>query len=377
VTLKLFPIFHSKFLLEFQSMTQKRIPLFLLALLTLIQVSSAGCTPREKTPLVIFAAGSLIIPFDALEKAFEAENPEIDVRMEYHGSIQVIRHASELNEPIDIVATADHNLIPPLMYGLINPDSGLPYANWYLKFATNRLVLAYTEKSKYSTEINPENWYEILSRDDVIIGLPDPRFDAAGYRTLMLLKLAEDHYDVDNIFGHVFGGQFQTPMRASTEGELTIIKVPEILETKPGARIVLRGSSVMLISLMDLGEIDYVFEYESVTRQHGFQMIELPSQIDFSSLEFVNLYASTQVHMDFQRFASITPEFQGDQIIYGITIPSQSSHPAEAERFIAFLLSEEGKKIMEENYHPIFDVPVADHFENLPESLKSLVISGN
>ena len=45
----------------------------------------------QKTPLVVFAAGSLIIPFHELEIAFEKQYPEIDVLAEYHGSIQVMR----------------------------------------------------------------------------------------------------------------------------------------------------------------------------------------------------------------------------------------------------------------------------------------------
>jgi len=333
----------------------------------------SACAPREKIPLVVFAAGSLIIPFDALESAFEAENPDIDVQMEYHGSIQVIRHASELNEPIDVVATADHNLISQLMYELKNPDTGLPYGSWYIKFATNRLVLAYTDDSKYADEINAENWYEIISREDVKLGLPDPRFDAAGYRALMSIKLAEDYYDVNNIFGHIFGGQFQSPMRSSREEDLFCIKVPEILETKTDSHIMLRGSSVMLISLLSLGEIDYTFEYISVAEQHGFQYIELPSQIDFGNPQFADNYARAQVTLDFQRFASVEPVFIGDQIGYGITIPSQAPHPQEAERFISFLLSEEGNRIMQDNHHPVSDPVIADQYSDVPASLQILV----
>jgi molybdate/tungstate transport system substrate-binding protein len=343
-------------------------------LILMMHSSLSACAQQEKTPLVVFAAGSLIIPFDALETAFEAENPDIDVQMEYHGSIQVIRHASELNEPIDIVATADHNLIPQLMYELTNPETGLSYASWYIKFATNRLVLAYTDGSKYVDEINAENWYEILARDDVRLGLSDPRFDAAGYRSLMSIKLAEDYYDVKNIFGHIFGGQFQIPMRSSAEGDMFFVKVPEILEPKADSHIVLRGSSVMLISLLSLGEIDYTFEYESVVQQHDFRFIELPSQIDFSSPEFVENYARSQVNLDFQRFASIEPVFRGDQIGYGITIPSQAPHPEEAERFISFLFGEAGQRVMQEYHHPIYAPAVADCFENVPDSLQSLVI---
>ncbi len=56
--------------------------------------------PPEKTPLVMFAAGSLIIPFAAVEEAFEARYPQIDLLAEYHGSIQVMRHVTELHEAI-------------------------------------------------------------------------------------------------------------------------------------------------------------------------------------------------------------------------------------------------------------------------------------
>jgi molybdate/tungstate transport system substrate-binding protein len=104
-------------------------------------------------PLVVFAAGSLIIPFDALETAFEQAYPNIDVRAEYHGSIQVIRHTTELHDEIDVIATADAALIPMLMYAVNDPDTGQPYADWYVRFASNRLALAHTAQSQRAAEI--------------------------------------------------------------------------------------------------------------------------------------------------------------------------------------------------------------------------------
>jgi ABC-type molybdate transport system substrate-binding protein len=61
-------------------------------LLATLLATLTDCAPAEKTPLSVFAAGSLIQPFDELEKAFEAAYPQIDILNEYHGSIQVIRH---------------------------------------------------------------------------------------------------------------------------------------------------------------------------------------------------------------------------------------------------------------------------------------------
>jgi len=38
--------------------------------------------------------------------------------------------------------------------------------------------------------------------------------------------------------------------------------------------------------------------------------------------------------MDFRRFASVEPVFNGEQIGYGITIPTNAPHPDQAAQFI-------------------------------------------
>ncbi|MCG2786018.1 MAG: tungstate ABC transporter substrate-binding protein WtpA [Anaerolineae bacterium] len=330
----------------------------------------------QKTPLVVFAAGSLIQPFAALEKAFEEKYPNIDVLPEYHGSIQVIRHATELHEPIDIVATADAALIPMLMYATNNPDTdtGQPYADWYIRYASNHLALAYNKDSKYADEINAENWAEILSRPDVRIGIADPRFDAAGYRALMAFALAEERAKRYNLFAPMFDGQFSYGLTIFRDDDLTTITVPEIFESKSGAHVVLRGASIQLIALLQSGDLDYAFEYESVIAQHGLGLLRLPDEVNMGEAAFENLYKSVQVNLDFRRFASVKPEFRGERIGYGITIPLSAPHPGEAALFIAFLLSPEGRAIMDENHHPLFETALADGFANLPENLQALTV---
>lgn len=338
-------------------------------------VSAAQLTavqPAERTPLVVFAAGSLIIPFASLEKAFEARYPQIDVQAEYHGSIQVIRHATELHESIDIVATADAALIPLLMYAGTDPQTGRPYANWYIRFASNRLALAYQPQSLYALEINAQNWAELLARSDVKVGLADPRFDAVGYRALMAYALAERAREQYTLFGSMFNDQFRLPVTIFRDDHLTTITVPEVLETRSGAHLLLRGASVQLIALLEAGELDYAFEYESVIQQHGLNMLALPGMINLGASEYDDFYRQAQVKLDFQRFASVKPVFAGETIAYGITIPSSAPQPAAAAQFIAFLLSPEGKAVMEQNYHPVLAQSTADGFENLPAGLQPL-----
>lgn len=335
---------------------------------------SASPAPVEKTPLSVFAAGSLIIPFGNLEKAFEAEHPNIDVQAEYHGSIQVMRHVTELHEPIDVVATADASLIPMLMYASKIPKTDQPYADWYIRFASNHLALAYNADSKYADEMDAENWTEVIARPDVKVGIADPRFDASGYRALMAFALAEMVDKDYGLFAPMFDDQFSFPVTIFRGDEMTTITVPEILETKSGSHIVVRGASIELIALLESGDLDYAFEYESVIQQHSLKMVSLPPEVNLGEQGFETFYSQVQVDLDFQRFATVKPQFRGERIGYGITIPTNASHAEAAAQFIAFLLSAEGRSLMEADHHPMLETFLADGYENLPASLQSLVV---
>jgi len=347
-----------------------------LVLIVVLLATGSGCAsrPKEKVPVRVLIAGSLMIPFDDLEKAYEAEHPDVDVQMEAHGSIQVIRHVAEIHELSDLVVSADHALIPMLMYQSKVPETGKPYADWYIKFATNHLGLAYSPKSKYADEINADNWYKIIARSDVKVGIADPRFDASGYRALMALQLAKAAYGKPTILEDVIMGQFKTPITMQQENGRAIIHVPEILETKKDSSIVIRGASMQLIALLESGDLDYAFEYESVIRQHKLGFVKLPDAVNLGSEQYADQYKKVQVRLDFQRFASVKPEFNGEVIGYGVTIPSNAPHPKQAEDLIAFLLGPEGRAVMEANQHPLITPPQANHYDVLPKELNSICV---
>jgi len=338
------------------------------------QLPSSGTpgTSSGKTPLVVYAAGSLIIPFGDLVKAFEIKNPNIDVQAQYHGSIQVIRQVTELHVPIDVVATADTSLIPSMMYATNDTDTGQPYAGWYIHFGSNTLALAYQPTSKYANEINADNWYSILARPDVKVGIADPRFDAAGYRALMAFALAQGYYQKNTIFTDMFSGNFTFPLGIFSDTNLTTITVPEIVETKNGSHILVRGASIQTIALLESGDIDYAFDYESVIRQHNLKLLHLPDAINLGAEGFDQAYSTVQVNLDSQRFVTVKPQFRGERIGYGVTIPSNAPHPAGAALFIAFLLGPDGRAIMKQDYQPMFDPAYGDHFENMPAALQEL-----
>jgi molybdate/tungstate transport system substrate-binding protein len=330
---------------------------------------------QSQMPVKVMTAGSLLVPFRAIEEAYEKAHPEVDVLIEGHGSIQVIRHVTEVpllsGEAIaDIVAVADYSLIPKMMYHTLIPGENRAYANWCLQFATNSLGLAYTSQSKYVGEINLDNWYEILSRPEVKVGMSDPRFDSCGYRALIAMKLAELFYGKEGLSSSIMGN-FSYPLQVEENNNSYTIFVPEILEPE---RLVMRNSSVTLVFPLQSGDLDYAFEYKSVAEQHGLNFLELPPEINLSSDSYKTLCPNIKVKLAFKRFASVNPDFDILPIIYGLTVPANASHPEEAIRLIEFILGPEGQEILLKARQVTINPPLVDNPGNLPVDLIPLVI---
>jgi molybdate/tungstate transport system substrate-binding protein len=260
-----------------------------------------------------------------------------------------------------------------LMYSTPVLESGRSYADWTLQWAGNELVLAYNPESHYADEVNSENWHEIIAAPDVRFGISDPRFDASGYRTLMIAQMAESFYGDPTIFEKIFLGRFKEAISVKKESGQQVIHVPELLETTDTSNIIVRGGSVALLALLESGDIDYAFEYESVARQHGLKYIALPPDLNLGDPNFAADYQAVKVVLDFQRFSSVMPIFEGEPVTYGLTIPSNAPHPAEAEEFLQFLLGQEGRAILASNYHPMWDQFYVDHPNSVPENLLTVL----
>lgn len=297
---------------------------------------------QEETKLKVIYAGSLIVPFEELEKQFESQHPGVDVQMEGHGSIQVIRQVTDIHKAVDVLAVADYSLIPDMMY---TTKSGDYYADWHVKFATNQMVIAYNNKSKYADEITESNWYELLARPDVTFGFSNPMLDSCGYRTLMVTQLAESYYDNQTIFDDLIACNFEPTISITPESDTYIVFVPEIFEPHAG-KVVVRGGSVQLLALLEYGGLDYTFQYKSVAQQHGLRFLELPDQLDLSSMEYEDDYKNVIVRLGFQRFSAVDTERIGSPIYYGMTIPKNAPEPELAVAFVQFVIGEEGQKIL-------------------------------
>lgn len=311
----------------------KKLALLLLVALMLPLVASA-CTQRET--LTILHAGSLAVPFDQMAEEFEGTYG-VTVATESAGSRTTIRKVTELGKPADVIGSADYLAIEELMF----PE----YADWYIIFATNEMVIAYTEHSECQDEITADNWYEILLRDDVQYGHSDPDADPCGYRTLMLWQLAEEYYGVPGLFR-------------------------ELVEGCPEGNV--RPKSVELTALLQSGDLDYAFEYRSVAVQHGLKYLELPDEIDLSEFDLADFYSQAEVEVTGKEPGTSTTVI-GAPIAYAVTIPKNAPNPDLATSFLELLLGPQGQQIMEACGQPPIVPAMASDPNRLPQELKGLV----
>ena len=314
-----------------------------------------GCAQEAQT-VKVYHAGSLAVPLQQAEEQFEALHPGVDIQRESMGSVACIQQITEIGKPGDVVASADYFLIPDMMY----PD----FADWYVRFATNDLVLAYNpEKSMYASEITPENWYEILRRDGVVFGFSNPNDDPCGYRSVMVFQLAEWYHGDAQIFDELILENTAITISAEANGSY-LIKTPEDLQPNT-VKVDIRPKSVELVAFVEEGGLDYAFEYRSVAVQHNLAFVDLPLGIDLSSVEHADTYKKVKVELASGSVQTGTP------IVYGITVPTVAENPEMGMEFVKFVVGAPGQQIFADNGQPPIVPPAGSG--DVPAELLSIV----
>ena len=357
-------------------MNRARIALLLIGILlagSLVYSIIYFAMPNGKVNLRVLCADSLLYPLDSVKTAFESSHPDVNVEIEGHGSIQVIRQVTEEGTFADVLMVADYSLIPIMMYNTTISGTNKTYADYYVRFAGDSVVLAYTNQSRYADEINSTNWYSILMRPGVKFGFPNPLIDALGYRALMTIQLAEGYYGNTTIFHDLITNNFDPPISSVPDGSNFTISVPAI-QTPKGDNIVLRASSVELIPLLQAGSIDYCFLYVSNAKQYGLDYLAFPDEINLGNQQYEQDYERIAVIFEQQRFATVDMNRIGETVYFGLTIPANAPNPDVAREFVQFVLSQSGRSIFESCWQPVFEPSYTDNLTAVPLTMRSLLV---
>jgi molybdate/tungstate transport system substrate-binding protein len=198
---------------------------------------------------------------------------------------------------------------PQVNDSLMGPANG-DWESWYITFAQSPLVIGYNATSKFATEFKTKPWYQVLQEPGIRIGRTAPTLDPKGALTLTLLKRAETFYNSPGFSEKIIG----------------LPSVPEDLEP----------------ALLQSGALDVGFFYSTETADDKIPALSLPP--------------------------AITPK-----AVFSVTILHDAPNAPGADKFVAFLLSSDGQKLLKEHGLTVQKMDVSGDGSALPKDIKAIV----
>lgn len=344
-------------------MNNKIIAAIIIIIIAVIGVGVYAYTSNStqgKTVLTVYAADSLGQSMNATAKEFEAQHPNVTVQIQYGGSSALISQITQLNKSVDVMASAD--------YGLIDSKLIPKYAKWNLQYARNELVIAYTNKSKFSNEINGTNWYQVFSKSNVTYGFSDPNSDPAGYRALMMMQLANTYYNNNSIFSNLVANN--TAITSKANGTGYIINAPSNIN--PTSKVTIRPAATDLMPLLQSGTLDYVIIYKNVAQQQNVSYVELPNELSLTNMSYNAAYKKISLVQNSgtnqSKTINLTP------IVYGITVLTNAPQTQLAEEFVQLVISNTGTQILQKSHQePIIPAIATNDSTNIPNILQQYI----
>ncbi len=307
----------------------RRATVVSLALFAIASAFSSGAVRHSAasvhaTPgvLSVMNAASITRPVRAVLDSFAAHTGA-KYELEPGASLEIARRLTELHRTPDVVLLADPEVFPQLLMPA--------HVHWYALFARNRIVLAYTEKSRGAAVINGDNWRTVIAQPGVEVGRADPNTDPSGYRTLLTMQLAEQHYREPGLYGRLLAAAPERNVRPREADQ---------------------------VALLQTHELDYIWTYQNLAENDGLRFVKLPDAIDLGnpadSAEYS--HATTRV---LGKQPGDTLTMRGATILFALSIPEQAENRALAEKFVAYLLSAEGRRVLRAQHLDALEQPLA------------------
>jgi molybdate/tungstate transport system substrate-binding protein len=284
-----------------------------LVIAILLTASPVIFVDAANQPLRLLYAGSLVALMENdLAPAF-TRTSGVAVQGRAGGSVALAHMILDGLQRPDVFVSAD----PAVNKILLRPGLG-PSAPWFLTFAGTTMVLAYSPHSRFAPEFRDaafggRPWYEVLSLPGLRLGRTDPRLDPKGYRTILMLKLAEQHYHLSGLRAQLLGAS-ENPAQIFPEEAL--------------------------VGRLESGQLDAGVFYLAEVLEHDLPYVTLPDEINLGNPAMAWFYAGA-AYTD-----ATGAKRRGKPILYTVTIPSTARNLSEAVQFVQYLFGPEGQRIL-------------------------------
>jgi molybdate/tungstate transport system substrate-binding protein len=262
------------------------------------------------------------------------------------GSIQIANMIIDGQRRPDVFISAGTVPIIKLMMANSSVTSHhYPLVQWFIKFAAAEMVIAYSHNSRYYDDLEKARvgqvpWYQVLSKQDFKFGRTDPELDPKGYYMIITAKLSNLYYHNEMIKYKILGDDRNSKQLFPEE---------------------------TLKATLESGQLDAVAAYKHEAISMGIPFITLPPQINLANTTYSNFYkmASYTLHTG--------QTIHGQPIYFCLTIPETVKNLSGATSFIKFLLSIDGKHILEGQGLNYIQIPASEETDKIPFSIREMI----
>ncbi len=206
-------------------------------------------------------------------------------------------------------------------------------AKFAMSLATDPLVIAYSPKSKYASELDAiasgakplTDLFTLMATPGFRLGRTDPTQDPQGEFFILMMLLAEKRLylppgQADKILGITSGSPDGSSSQMLSEDALPTDELE--------------------------GEVDAGSAYRSEAIQYGLKYITLPSDLNFSDPTYEDVYETVSINVAGETFTGklITLDTTLVQPAPGTTMSSDDT--AANEAFVSYLLSPAGRSLL-------------------------------
>ncbi|PXW15448.1 extracellular solute-binding protein [Paraburkholderia caballeronis] len=273
-------------------------------------VMGAGVASADETDVNVLYAGSLVNLMErSVGPAFEKETG-LHFKGYAAGSNKIANEIKGGLRRGDVFISASPKVNTTLM-GEANGNR----VTWYVNFAESPLLIGYNPKSRFANDFRTKQWDQVLREPGLRIGRTDPKLDPKGAFTVELMTKAAEQYHQPDLVEKTLGAP-ENPAQV----------LPE--ET--------------LVGRLQSGQLDAGFFYSTET----------------SDLKIPSIHPAPELKI---------------KASYTLTILNDAPNSAGAARFVNFLLSAEGRKLLADHGVDVVRPGVTGNAQSIPASVQAVI----